>query len=128
MTFRVARHTNDFDAIKHFYTDVLGLESLGEFQSHDNYDGLFIGKAGLGWHLEFTVSDHTPAHSPDEDDLLVFYLDSVEEFEAAKSRFAAAGIPEESPRNPYWNRWAATYTDPDGFRIVVSIVKENKPK
>jgi catechol 2,3-dioxygenase-like lactoylglutathione lyase family enzyme len=47
MKFRVARHTNDLDKIKTFYTTVLGFEVLGSFEDHDSYDGLFLGKPNL---------------------------------------------------------------------------------
>ena len=44
MTFRFARHTNDLEQIKSFYIDILGFELLGDFENHNDYDGIFIGK------------------------------------------------------------------------------------
>jgi catechol 2,3-dioxygenase-like lactoylglutathione lyase family enzyme len=69
MKFRVARHTNDLDKIKTFYTTVLGFEVLGSFENHDSYDGLFLGKPNLDWHLEFTKSDETVDFNYNEDDI-----------------------------------------------------------
>ena len=44
MQFRVARHTNKIEEISEFYTKIIGLEILGDFKNHSNYDGIFIGK------------------------------------------------------------------------------------
>ena len=41
MTFRYARHTTDLKQIERFYTEIVGLEKLGGFEKHNNYDGLF---------------------------------------------------------------------------------------
>ena len=63
MTFRFARHTNDLKKIEDFYVDILGIELLGGFEKHNNYDGIFIGKSGLDWHFEFTQSNAKANHS-----------------------------------------------------------------
>lgn len=128
MTFRVARHTTNLAAILAFYQDLLGLELLGKFQSHDNYDGVFLGFPNADWHLEFTVSNHQPTHQPDDDDLLVFYLDTMEAYHAATARVVAGGHVEVEPRNPYWKTWGTTFTDPDGFRVVLSPSREARAK
>ena len=87
MKFRLARHTNSLPPLVEFYTQNLELEILGEFKSHDNYDGVFLGKKGMDWHLEFTVSDDRPQHQSDEDDLLVFYVDNDAEFNRIQANF-----------------------------------------
>ena len=56
MQFRYARHTNNLGPLIKFYTEIIGLEKLGEFKDHDNYDGVFLGHKNSDWHLEFTVS------------------------------------------------------------------------
>jgi catechol 2,3-dioxygenase-like lactoylglutathione lyase family enzyme len=124
MILRVARHTTDLDRIAAFYTGLLGLQKLGEFQSHDGYDGLFLGKTGSDWHLEFTISSETPDHQPDEDDLLVFYVDSEEVLKELQDQFSNAGYQPETAKNPYWNSRGLTYTDPDGFKIVISVSRK----
>lgn len=120
MHLRVARHTTNIEKIKKFYVEFLGLEILGEFQGHDRYDGIFIGLPQKNWHLEFTMSDHTPEHKPDEDDLLVFYSQDQTEFDTIIFRAAEMGYTDLVARNPYWNSKGKTYQDPDGFRVVIA--------
>ena len=123
MKFRVARHTNNLEPIIKFYCDLLGLEVLGEFTNHNKYDGVFIGKEGLNWHLEFTTSEESPIHQADQDDLLVFYLDTEEEYILLKQRLNKNGLRAVESKNPYWKDNGTTYIDPDGFRIVISTMK-----
>ena len=80
MKFRVARHTEDLEPMIRFYPDVLGLAIIRESKGHDGYDGVFLGREGVDWHLEFTTSIDRPDHEPDEDDLLVFYVESGEKY------------------------------------------------
>ncbi|WP_431241589.1 VOC family protein [Flavobacterium sp. P21] len=77
MFLRVARHTDDLKKIENFYVNVLGFEQLGEFQNHNNYNGIFIGKSGLDWHFEFTQSNNKAKHTFDEDDVIVLYPKSI---------------------------------------------------
>ena len=123
MKFRIARHTTDLNRIIDFYGRVLGLKILAEFKDHQNYDGVFLGVPGAGWHLEFTVSDIAPVHFPDDDDLLVFYAESVAEFNTIKERFIANKVKPATPKNPYWTKNGITFEDPDGFRIVISVLR-----
>ena len=69
MQLRIARHTDNFAPIIRFYVELLGLELLGSFENHDQYDGIFIGKKGENWHLEFTKSKELAQHSFDADDV-----------------------------------------------------------
>lgn len=124
MKLRVARHTHNLDPLVKFHKDILGLEVLGEFKNHENYDGVFLGRKGLDWHLEFTVSKEEPRHQPDEDDLLVFYLNTPQEYQEMKSRFTAFGVGEHEPQNPYWKENGTTYLDPDDFRVLIAVVKK----
>lgn len=123
MKLRIARHTTDINRIIDFYGRVLGLKVLGEFKDHHNYSGVFMGIPGESWHLEFTVSDALPEHSTDDDDLLVFYASSLEEFAVMKTRFVKNRVKRVSPRNPYWEKNGITFEDPDGYRIVISIIR-----
>lgn len=120
MKLRVARHSTNLKAVKDFYHGILGLEIMGTFESHENYSGLFLGIKDQNWHLEFTISDAKPTHQADEDDLLVFYCDSQDHFEELVQKFEANNIKPVKPKNSYWSENAATYIDPDGFRIVIS--------
>ena len=51
---RVARPTNDLEALLAFYRDGLGLEVLASFEGHGGFDGVILGEAGGPYHLEFT--------------------------------------------------------------------------
>jgi catechol 2,3-dioxygenase-like lactoylglutathione lyase family enzyme len=121
MKFRIARHTTDLEPIIHFYRDLLGLDVLGDFNNHNGYDGVFIGIPGADWHLEFTVSAKAPSHHPDDDDLLVFYLKTSEEYTRLKDILKKNDIPEVKAKNQYWVVNGSTYTDPDGYRIVLTL-------
>jgi len=123
MKLRVARHTNNFTSLIEFYCGALGLEQLGEFRGHDGYDGIFLGKKGAGWHLEFTKSDEAPNHHPDDDDLLVYYVETEQEYTELNQQIQNKGFQPVEPANPYWKANGTTYVDPDGFRIVLSIRK-----
>lgn len=123
MILRVARHTVSLQPIVTFYTKLLGLEILGDFKNHNHYDGIFLGKVGVSWHLEFTVSDEPPVHIADEDDLLVFYTDNYEVYMDLLDRAAALKIPVVEPKNPYWLANGTTLVDPDGYRVVVTYKK-----
>jgi len=124
VNFRVARHTDNLEPIIKFYRDLLGLKVLGEFNNHDKYDGVFIGKEGLNWHLEFTTSEESPKHQTDKDDLLVFYLDSEEKYILLNQKFNENGLSSVQSKNPYWNKNGSMYIDPDGFRIVIAMMKK----
>jgi catechol-2,3-dioxygenase len=123
MKLRIARHTNNLDKIISFYTHIVGLEELGSFQKHDKYSGIFLGKKGQDWHLEFTVSDEIPQHTPDPDDLLVFYLSTEKEYQDILARFSEHGIEKKTAKNPYWNKASSFYLDPDGFGVIITKSK-----
>jgi catechol 2,3-dioxygenase-like lactoylglutathione lyase family enzyme len=120
---RVARHTADLKSIVRFYCGILGLEVLGHFEDHIGYDGIFLGLKDISWHLEFTKSAEAPEHHPDEDDLLVFYLNNVEEVELLKEKFAAKNITSIPAKNPYWDANGTLYPDPDGFGVMITVAQ-----
>lgn len=123
MKFRIARHTDSLEKMTDFYVGILGLEVLGSFKGHDEYDGVFLGLPGHDWHLEFTVSPHGPVHTPDEDDLTVFYV-TEDVYNGICDRAAAAGIQNMVAKNPYWRDNGITIVDPDGFRVVIAQLKQ----
>ncbi len=123
MKFRFARHTNDLERIKSFYTSVLGLELLGGFENHNGYDGVFLGKQDENWHLEFTKSDEVVDFNFGDDDILVFYPNSKLEFEMIHEKLATHSIAFIDAKNPYWNENGKMFLDPDGYRIVISHLK-----
>jgi hypothetical protein len=121
MILRYARHTLDLEIIEKFYSRVVGLEKIGEFKNHDNYNGLFMGYTNSNWHLEFTTSLEKPESKFDEDDKLVFYVSSEAELASIKKTIIRESITIEIPKNPYWLNNGIMISDPDGFRIVFSI-------
>lgn len=118
--FRIARPTNQLDKITRFYSNVLGLEIIGQFKGHDGFDGVMIGLPGKTYHLEFTQHiSHTLLPEPTEENLLVFYFDSPEEYTNANERMQNHGYYPVQPANPYWLNKSETYEDPDKWRIVL---------
>lgn len=119
-TLRVARPTDRLDEVVHFYTEGVGLTVLGSFENHEGFDGVIIGVAAEPYHLEFTRKrGHQVGRAPTKDNLLVFYLPSAEEWQAAVDRMRAAGYEPVASYNPYWDRRGQTYEDPDGYRVVL---------
>ncbi|MDM1071383.1 VOC family protein [Empedobacter brevis] len=123
MQFRSARHTNRIKEIETFYTKILNLDILGDFKNHNGYDGLFIGKANTDWHLEFTTSSDDVNHQFDEDDCLVFYPETQEEYEAVIKNLEFYRIEPIQAKNPYWNINGISFLDPDGFVVIVSSLR-----
>jgi hypothetical protein len=79
-----------------------------------------LGGLNRGWHLEFTTSTEVPKHIPDDDDLLVFYASSVDEYNAINEKAIANNILRGQAKNPYWTDNGFTLVDPDGFRIAIT--------
>ncbi len=123
MTFRYARHTNNLKQLTTFYTKVLGLEVLGGFENHNNYDGVFIGKPNENWHLEFTKSDEIIVYHFGEEDILVFYPNTKIEYEIITKNLQHHSIEILKAKNDYWNKNGIMFLDPDGYRIVISHLK-----
>ena len=119
-TIRIARPTDDLDALLPFYRNGLGFSVLCEFRGHDNFDGVMLGHPGAPYHLEFTKAHgHAAGRAPTQDNLLVFYLPERNRFDAACQRMRAAGFGPVPAFNAYWDARGATFEDPDGYRIVL---------
>ena len=121
LQIRVARPTDRLDEVRRFYCDGLGLDELGSFDDHDGYSGVFIGLPGTDLHLEFTShADGSPCPAPTTDNLLVFYVGSVEARDGLVAQLAGMGVHHVPPENPYWESVSAlTFEDPDGWRVVL---------
>jgi hypothetical protein len=125
MKLRVARHTDRLQPIIDFYQHIIGLTVTGSFRDHNTYDGVFLGLPGLAWHLEFTTSPEPARHEPDDDDLLVFYVNSKAEQEVIKQKCIDNQVRFMTARNPYWNENGLTIADPDGYRVVITVAQSN---
>ncbi len=127
MKLRFARHSNNLEKIKFFYVNILGFELLGSFENHDNYDGIFIGKPNLEWHLEFTKSNEIVSFNFGEEDYLVFYPENEIEYQLIIDRISQNQIEFIESKNPYWNDSKVSggklILDPDGFGIIISNLK-----
>jgi catechol 2,3-dioxygenase-like lactoylglutathione lyase family enzyme len=67
---RVARPTDNLDALIRFYRDGLGLEILFRFEDHDGFDGIMLGRRGAPYHFEFThAHGHSAGRTPSQDNL-----------------------------------------------------------
>jgi len=120
MKFRYARHTNNLNAIIEFYTNILGLERLGAFENHSNYNGVFLGLPKLSWHIEFTESNEKAEHKADRDDLIVFYIKSIKELNRIQEKAIEHKVPIVKPKNPYWQKNGIELRDPDDFGIILT--------
>lgn len=117
---RVARPTDNLDALLPFYRDGLGFEVLYSFQAHDGFDGVMLGLPGAPYHLEFTRHHgHQAGRAPTPDNLLVLYMPEAADWQAAVDRMQAAGFSPVPAFNPYWDRNGRTFEDPDGYRVVL---------
>ncbi len=117
---RVARPSDDLEAVVRFYRDGLGLDVLYEFKDHDGFDGVMLGQKGAGHHLEFTrKAGHPVGKAPTEDSLLIFYLPERADWERAIDRLLQHGYQPVPSFNPYWDRHGKTFADPDGYRVVL---------
>jgi len=117
---RVARPTDDIDALIPFYQDGLGLDVLFRFEDHDGFDGVMIGRQGAPYHFEFTrTHGHVAGRAPTQDNLLVFYVPDPEEWQTAVDRMQSAGFDPIPAFNAYWDRQGRTFEDPDGYRVVI---------
>jgi len=119
-TLRVARPTDDLEALVRFYRDGLGLKVLFRFEDHDGFCGVMLGHPKAPWHLEFTASPLHPAgRAPTQDNLLVLYLPDRAEWDAAIQAMRDAGHAPVPALNPYWEERGVTFEDPDGYRVVL---------
>jgi catechol-2,3-dioxygenase len=123
----MARHTNQFEAIVHFYRDVIGLPEIGRFSGHSGYDGIMLGLPGQDYHLEFTSHpDGSPAASPSRDNLLVFYIDDQAAIAKIVKRLQQHGHAPVQPENPYWLKGGVTFEDPEGWGVVFMNMRERQ--
>ena len=108
------------------YCRGLGLRLVGRFEGHDGFDGVMLGLKDSSYHIEFTrCRTHPVAPAPTPEDLLVFYVPTAAEWQAACASMLAAGFKQVSSFNPYWETRGRTYEDPDGYRVVLQQAEWN---
>lgn len=117
---RIARPTDDIDALLPFYQAGLGLTLLHRFENHQGFDGIILGNDACPYHFEFTRAHaHKAGRSPTFDHLIVFYLPDKTVWNAAIRRMADSGFEPVRAFNPYWDVSGRTFEDPDGYRLVL---------
>jgi catechol 2,3-dioxygenase-like lactoylglutathione lyase family enzyme len=121
---RVARPTDNLDALVQFYQGGLGLKVLARFENHDGFDGVVLGEQGARYHFEFTKArDHKAGRAPTEDNLIVFYIPDFSAWSDRVELMKIAGFEPIPAFNPYWDRSGATFEDPDGYRVVLQCAR-----
>lgn len=115
---RIARASRDLARAEMFYRRGLQLTLVDRFADHAGYDGVILALPGSA-HLEITRHARGRGASPDPDDLLVLYLPSAAQFARSCDRLARLGHDPVEPANPWWRDRAATFEDPDGWRVVL---------
>jgi catechol 2,3-dioxygenase-like lactoylglutathione lyase family enzyme len=118
---RVARPTDNLAGVEEFYSGHLGLPVLYRFENHAGYHGVLLGLPGSGYHLEFTSRvGGSPCPAPTTDNLLVLYFRGDTQMYDVVNRLAASGHQPVEAENPFWPEVGAlTFSDPDGWRIVL---------
>ena len=117
---RVARPSDDLDALLRFYCAGLGLKLRYRFKDHAGFDGIILGREGEPYHLEFTRKHgDVVGRAPTSDHLLVYYFSRSAEWELTVQRMRNAGFSPVQSFNPYWDSNGITFEDPDGYRIVL---------
>lgn len=58
------------------------------------------------------------APEPHPESLLVLYLETQQELDAIAARLSPS---ETTPANPYWQRTARAFADPDGFQLLLTL-------
>jgi catechol 2,3-dioxygenase-like lactoylglutathione lyase family enzyme len=122
MQFRIARPTDQLEAVVRFYHDGLELPIIDSFggEGHKGYTGVMFGLPGHDYHLEITQhEDGSPCPAPTDDNLLVFYIPERAAIDRIAAQLAALGHHPVAPENPYWEGRGVTIPDPDGWRIVL---------
>ena len=123
---RIARPTDDLDAVVAFYRDGLGFDVLGSFEGHAGFDGVMLGHADHGYHLELTHQrGHEVGKAPNAEHLLVFYLPDEAAWKAAVAQLESQGHQPVPSNNPYWEKRGKTFEDPDGYRVVLQNARWN---
>jgi catechol 2,3-dioxygenase-like lactoylglutathione lyase family enzyme len=120
-TLRVARPTDDIDALLPFYVDGLGFQILTKFEDHQGFSGVVLGHPGQPYHLEFTHhAGHRVGRAPTKDNLLAIYLPQRLAWQAAVNAMIETGFQPVTSYNPYWDEHGRTFEDPDGYRVVLA--------
>ncbi len=119
-TMRVARPTDNLEAIAEMYAKRLGFTVLAQFEDHRGFDGIILGHLKQPYHIEFTAQrGHRVGKAPTQDHLLVFYIPGKDDWKAQCAQMLSAGFHQVPSYNPYWDLQGRTFEDIDGYRVVL---------
>jgi catechol 2,3-dioxygenase-like lactoylglutathione lyase family enzyme len=125
---RLARPVSDLERSVAMYCRGLGFAQIDRFENHGGFDGVMLGSTDLHYHLEFTYCrKHPVTPSPTPEDLIVFYLPNLAQWQRSSLAMLAAGFSEVKPFNPYWAQHGRTFEDPDGYRVVLQHAQWSNP-
>ncbi len=117
---RIARPVSNLSRTQSMYCRGLGLCVIGSFENHEGFDGVMLGMADASYHFEFTrCRAHPVVPAPTAEDLAVFYIPVLSEWQSACANMLAAGFKQVASFNPYWDLRGRTFEDPDGYRVVL---------
>lgn len=117
---RIVRPVSSLERSIAMYRDGLGLHEIERFADRQGFDAAILGFPGLPYHFAFTYCrDRTLVPTPTADDLTVFYVPDLAEWQRLSATMLAAGFTEVSSFNPYWQHQGRTFADPDGYRVVL---------
>ncbi|PWJ81842.1 UNVERIFIED_ORG: hypothetical protein C7430_102167 [Pantoea agglomerans] len=117
---RIAKPVSNLERSFLMYSQGLDLQKIAEFNDHEGFNGLMLGRKGLDWHIEFTFClSHSIQPLQTEEDLLVLYYSDENAWIDACARMIEAGFKMTNSFNPYWDVNGRTFVDPDGYRVVI---------
>jgi len=117
---RVARPTDNLQAIANMYKDGLGFDVLSHFEDHEGFDGVMLGNPEMPYHFEFTHHrGYEAGRAPTQDNLVVFYIPDENQWKEQCQKITEAGFKLVKSYNPYWDRNGKTFEDLDGYRVVL---------
>jgi hypothetical protein len=117
---RIARPSDNLEAVSRMYKKGLGFEKLGAFKDHNGFDGIILGHKQCRYHLEFTHHRGTiVGKAPTHDNLLVFYIPDEQQWKTACRQMITAGFVLVKSYNMYWDETGKTFEDLDGYRVVL---------
>lgn len=117
---RIVRPVSSLELSIAMYRDGLGLHEIERFADRQGFDAALLGFPGLPYHFALTYCRDQPlVPTPTADDLTVFYVPDLVEWQRLSAAMLAAGFTEVSSFNPYWQRQGRTFADRDGYRVVL---------